>query len=228
MTVLPPISDAPDLGVDDFLAALQNLLPRGRAWPRDGDANLTAVLSGIAAAWAAGHARQRELIEDAFPSTTVELLPEWEASLGLPDPCFGPNPLTSARQAAVVARFTASGGQSIAYFQALADSYGSAVTVTEYAPFRAGIDVAMTPLRCAAWAHIWLVTLTSATLFRFEAQISTAGQPLWTLGVGAVGCEIIRLKPGHTIVEFASAEGVPAAGMFQADLSLTDSLSVAS
>ena len=80
------MSDAPDLGEADFLAALQAYLPTGPAWPRDPDTIVTQILSGIARAQARLHARENQLLIDLFPATTVELLPEWEASVGLPDP----------------------------------------------------------------------------------------------------------------------------------------------
>lgn len=207
---------APAFDEDDFLAALQALLPRGRAWPRGDDSNLTALLRGLAAAWAAAHTRQGELLQDGFPASTLELLPEWEATLGLPDPCAGPAPIESQRRAQVIARFAYQGGQSIAYFTALAAALGGTITIAEYAPSRANIDSAMGPLRGDAWAHIWQVTLSGVTLFRAEAAISHAGDPLWSLAGGVIGCEIQRLRPGHTIVQFASAPGVPAG------LALTD------
>jgi hypothetical protein len=49
---------APALTQADFLASLQARLPRGRAWPRDPDSNLTAFLNGFAAAAAAGLSTQ--------------------------------------------------------------------------------------------------------------------------------------------------------------------------
>ena len=83
-------------------------------------------------------ARSRNLVVDAFPATTVELLPEWENTLGLPDPCAGPSPTLGQRIAQVVARLTDSGGQSVAYFVELARRLGYDITVTQYAPSRFG------------------------------------------------------------------------------------------
>ena len=226
--VQPPLAAAPDLQPGDFLAALQALLPRGRAWTRDPDAVLTGVLNGIAVVWAAGHANERGLLWGAFPSTAEPdgLLPDWEASLGLPDPCLSQPASTLARQAAVVARLTMSGGQSIAYYEALAVSLGGSITVTEYAPFRWGIDTWGEGLRDASWAYCWLVTLNSPALYEFSWGISCWGEPFWQAANQPIACEILRYKPGHTTVEFAFAPGVLTGDWFVTDLSPTDSFAV--
>lgn len=211
-------------GESDYLAALQATLPRGRAWPHDPDATMTQLLAGFALSQGRVGAREAELLTDSFPATTVELLPEWEESLGLPDPCLGQNPLTSVRQAQVVARLTLPGGQTIAFFEALALQLGGSITVTEYAPFRWGIDHWGAPFYSAAWADIWLVTLSDTAEFRFEYGLSHWGEPYWQVIGGAISCEIVRLAPAHTRVNFAAGSGTYS-GEFLADLSLTDSLS---
>jgi uncharacterized protein YmfQ (DUF2313 family) len=132
-------------GEADYLAALQALLPRGRAWSRDPSATLTAVLDGWARGYARHDARAANLLEDAFPPDTVELLPEWEATLGLPDPCLGgaiggPAATLQQREAQVVARLLALGGQAVPYLTALAAQLGFPVAIVEFAPFRAGIS----------------------------------------------------------------------------------------
>src|SRR5262249_58307300 len=108
---------SPTLTEDDFLQSLQNYLPPGPAWSRDASAVLgTAFLRGVALGYARAHGRQRYLLTDAFPATTDELLPEWEATCGLPDPCLGDDPLPSARRRQLLARLTDPGGQSIQHY----------------------------------------------------------------------------------------------------------------
>lgn len=78
---------AADLTSADYQAALQALLPHGRVWPREPDAVQSRVAAGLAQTAARLHARANYLLRDAFPLTPLELLPEWEATLGLPDEC---------------------------------------------------------------------------------------------------------------------------------------------
>jgi len=134
---------APFLGRDDFLAGLQRLLPRGRAWSRDPDSVMTQFLAGIAVAQAQAHARQINLLMDAFPASTVELLPEWEASEGLPDPCTGVNASFDRRRQQVVARFIDPGGQTIDHFVMQAARLGVTVNIAELSNWRVdenGVD----------------------------------------------------------------------------------------
>jgi uncharacterized protein YmfQ (DUF2313 family) len=98
----------PNYTAADFLKALQGLMPRGRLWPRDADAVQTQVLAQLAPSYARSTARANYLLVDAFPATTYELLPEWESTLGLPDPCAGVAPTIPLRQAQALARFVAS------------------------------------------------------------------------------------------------------------------------
>ncbi|MDR3438941.1 putative phage tail protein [Telmatospirillum sp.] len=123
---------------DDFLAALQALMPPGRAWPRDSDAVQTQVLAGLAPSYARVAASAEALLVDAFPATTAELLPEWQKTLGLPDANWPAATTLAQQQAQVVAKFANTGGQSASYFESLAASLGYTITVESAAPFRCG------------------------------------------------------------------------------------------
>lgn len=198
---LPPGVRAPSLTEDDFLGELQDLLPRGRAWPRDPDTVLTKLLSGFAKAQAEAHGRQVQLLAEVFPATTEELLPEWEASLGLPDPCLGPNPLDSERRQQVVARLTSPGGQSIPYFTQYAQSLGVAITIEEFSAWHVGMAVGL-PLLGIAWNFHWEVTIPAFPVHYFTVGEDTAGDPLADWTSTPVTCELQRLKPGHTTLSF--------------------------
>ncbi len=192
------------LGAADFEDAVaRKLPPRGLAWTRQVGSVFQGFWRAIADALAAFHAREAQLTElEAFPPTSVELLPDWERVLGLPDPCLGVNPVIAARQAAVAAKLAATGGQSVPYFIALAATLGATISVTEYAPYRIGVDTCWSPMRCPAWAYVWLVTLEGQAAFDFEIGSSGCWEPFWTIANGPVQCEIQRLAPAHTQVKF--------------------------
>lgn len=65
-------------------------------------------------------------------------LPEWEATLGLPDPCLGTAPTFAQRFAQVGARFVAIGGSSRANLIAFAAALGFTITVTAYSATHPG------------------------------------------------------------------------------------------
>lgn len=87
---------APVLTSADYLRAFQALMPRGRVWNTDPDSIQTKTAAGLTVSYAVQTARSNNLLIDAFPATTYELLPEWESTLGLPDPVPGhPHPSRS-------------------------------------------------------------------------------------------------------------------------------------
>lgn len=170
-----------------YARQLRELLPRGAAWNPEPGGPLAAVLRAIAEELAHVHQRGLDLIEEMDPRTTTELLPEWERALGLPDPCVAdPSALSlQARRESVHARYTALGGQTPAYFEALADALGVPVTITEYRPPLAGVAICGED-DCGDSEHVrfvWRVALSQS--------LENAAQ---------VECMFERLKPAHTVI----------------------------
>jgi uncharacterized protein YmfQ (DUF2313 family) len=180
----------------DFAALYLRLSPVGLAWPTESDAVQPQVGAVAAATFARLDGRASDLLVDAFPSSTVELLPDWESSLGLPDPCSGPDALISERQAHVVARLTAGGGLSAAFFVGYAATLGYTITITQFAPSRFGRTFGM-PFGGPAWAYAWQVNAPGniVTPLTFGGAF---GSPFSTYGNAVLQCELLRLKPAHT------------------------------
>jgi uncharacterized protein YmfQ (DUF2313 family) len=186
----------------DYLGALQSLLPPGRAWPRELSSILARSMAGLAPVYARNHARAANLLTDAFPATTVELLPEWESTLGLPDSTLGMADTTQGRRAQVVARLTAIGGQSSAYYTQLAAKLGFSISITNYAPFRCGQSRAGQPVGGVEWFFTWSVNASANTVIRFSAGQSGAGEPLGSWGSAVLQSQLAAVAPGHAILQF--------------------------
>lgn len=187
-----------NLTSSDFLGAFMRLMPRGPVWPRDPDSVMGKSLYGLMPTYERSTSRANNLLIDAFPASTVELLPEWQSTLGLPDPCAGTDPLLGDEQAQVVARFTGRGkNQSADYFTAVAKSLGYDITITTFAPFRAGVSRAGDPCFSSAWSYAWQVNYPQFTISYFTAG-DTAGSPLATWGSTVLQCELQRLAAAHT------------------------------
>lgn len=196
---------APKLLAADFLAALQALMPRGRAWQRSTDAVQTKVLAGLAPSYERQTARANYLLIDAFPSTTYELLPEWESTLGLPDPCAGPAPSIPLRRAQVIARLTNQGGSSVTQLIAFAAALGYTVSITQYTQARAGVLRAGDPICGYDFNFAWKITAPLNTVTRAVAGAMAAGDPLASWGNKVLECEFRAVMPAHTIPIFAYA-----------------------
>ncbi len=193
---------APLYSAGDFAGRLLRLSPPGRAWPRFMDTVRWALYTALGNTFQRHNARAANLLVDAFPLTTVELLPEWEKTLGLPDPCQGIGPTIAARQAQVTARFANTGGQSAAYFISFAKQLGYNITVENFAPFRAGISHAGDPLCGKDWAFTWAVLAPLYEVNYFRAGIGAAGEPLAWWNNTVLECELNTVKPAHTILLF--------------------------
>lgn len=198
------------LGAGDFLRYVQSLLPPGPAWSRDDDTALTSVATSIANALAGQHQRTLQLSEqESDPRTTVALLPEWERAFGLPDPCTPLNATLEQRRAALLAKMTATGGQSIPYYVSVAAALGFPVTITEFRPFRVGRDRCGAGINGPGWGFTWQVNAPSVSSSYFRVGRSVMGEPLRAWGNAQLECVIRRIAPAHTQVLF-SYGGVPA------------------
>ena len=185
---MPQVS-APVYAPADYLQAFQSLMPRGAAWPRDAGAIQTLMLGALALTWYRINRDASALLDDAFPGQSVQLLPEWESSLGLPDPCAGPAQTIQGRQAQVLTRFIGAAGQSKAFFIQLAALLGFQVTITQFTG--------------ANW-YIWRVNAHNTNVVYFRADVSQIGEPLQAVNNSDVlECVFQALKPAHTVVEFA-------------------------
>lgn len=194
---------APQYQASDFQSALQALMPRGLAWPRDPTAVMAQVLNALSPTWARHTQANNGLLIDAFPATAVQLLTEWESTLGLPDPCAGASPTLQGRQAQVVARLAGSGGQSVPYFISYAAALGYTVTITEYTPFRMGQQAMGAQLGTQDWAFAWQINASINTFTNFRTGLSGMGEPLVSWGNAVLQCELSEVRPAHTVLIFA-------------------------
>lgn len=180
----------------------QALLPRGAVWPRDPDTVQAQVCAALMQTPAREDAAAAALLADSFPATTNQLLPEWEATLGLPDPCAGESPTLEQRRNQVVARLTSGGGQSVAYMVGYAANLGFAVTVRQFVPFRLGRARLGTPLNGAPWANVWAIQAPQTTITSFRLGDSRVGEPFRAWGNAVLECELRAISPAHTILQF--------------------------
>ena len=191
-----------DYSAADFASAMVALMPPGLAWPRDPLAAQCQTIAGLAPTYQRSTARANRLLIDAFPATAIELLTDWESSVGLPDPLVGQLPTIQQRQASVVARISGTGGQSAAYYISYAARLGYAVTVTCYTPFRMGQQRLGQQLGGPDWAHVWAITAPITTVMPFRMGVSFMDEPMQTWGNSLLQLEISELKPAHTILQF--------------------------
>lgn len=193
------------LSADQYLVQLQALLPQGAAWPRGADANLTRTLKALADELARLDERVDVLLAEGDPRQASELLQDWERMLGLPDDCQANLDLSvPERQRVAWARFVETGGQSRAYFLALAERLGEpGCTIDEFQPMTC-VDDCQDRLYSVADSFTWRVNIPHPALnARFMHCNDDCDDALQEYQPSLIECPITERKPAHTKVIFA-------------------------
>lgn len=191
------------LTADDFYHSLLGLLPAGPAWGIDE----SVVAKQMLLAWADELERIQSaiehLIEEADPRTTTDLLLDYERVFGLPTDCLtGVDQTFSGRRAALVSQMVSVGGQSRAYFIALAAAAGYDITITEFMPFTVNSGVS-NPLAGQEWIYYWRVEGAGVPFVNYLTVNSGVNEPLATWATNLLFCLFNRFKPAHTQVIFS-------------------------
>ena len=147
----------PDYSTSDYLRAYLAALPDGPAWNKDPDSTMSAVVDSLMPTYARLSAAAKNMIADSFPASTINLIDEWQSSLGLPDPCLGLNPTLAAEQNQIVARLTDNGGQSLPYFVQYAANLGYNISITTFRAPLVGYDKVGFFKMLPREASFWLV-----------------------------------------------------------------------
>ena len=192
-----------------YLAQMKALLPRGAAWARETGSMLVALLDAFSQECGRFDARAHALLEEVDPRTASELLGRWEQVLGLPDPCTPAMISIEARRLACWRKLAFQGGQTPAFFVAMAAAMGFAIEIHEFDP---NVDDYAPSLAAEVaagrWRYIWRVhVLNAGTFSLFRVGTGRAGDRLRE-GDAAVNLECIfqHAKPAHTHVIFTYPE----------------------
>lgn len=187
-----------------WLAALQALLPPGRAFTREPDSVLSKMLGAIAAMFFAAQLKLEDLLEQADPRRATSMLADWERLLGLPDHCTPAGQQQADRQRAAYQRLVERGGQSRAYFIGLADLLGEpGVTITEFKRFTCNSNCNEL-LSISADHFIWRVNIPRPPLNPWVFNCNSAcNAALQAYTSAVIECAFRERKPAHTDIIFA-------------------------
>lgn len=189
------------LSAADYLSQLQALLPQGPAWPREPDAQLTRLLSAFSEEFARIDARAAQVLDEADPRTTEELLTDWErvAGLSATSPLDGSLLSVDQRRANLLGKLVERGGQSPAYFIQLAARMGFTITITEFKEWSVD-DSVDAPLYGTDWNFAWQVNAPLVTAQEWSVN-STVDDPfaVWFEGL-LLEQALAEDKPAHTVL----------------------------
>lgn len=199
---------------------LENLFPSGRLWQFLDQPVLKSFLDLSATELCRVDDRVQDLLREADPRVTDELLEDWERLLGLPDECTPDDVTPDERRGAVVEKYTNVGGLSASFYEFVIQQLGFTATVTNWLPFRVGqstvgdalsndfdipFTVGMTvgePLHNYGWLFYFNVELPASVVEVFTVG-DTVGTALRTFSNPLIECTIRKLKPAHAGVTFS-------------------------
>lgn len=169
----------------------------------DGSApTLSATIEAEAAGLGLADDKAESAYSAIFPDSG-EGLSDWERVLALPDPCLLGVPQSgSQRVQAVVSKLQWRGGQSKAFFIALAKSLGYDISISTFRPARAGIAVAGDPVYGGDWSFTWRVNALAVSITYARAGIARSGDPVAAWGNRNLECRLGQMKPAESILLF--------------------------
>ena len=173
------------MSADAYARQLMQLLPRGSLWNTEIGSTLRKLLLGLAEEIARVDARGEVLLDEWSPDTASETLEDWERVLGI-TPEDGAT--EDERRIAAAAKYVARGGQTPAYFVALAGALGFTATVTEIPPHRFRMNVTETPYPVVEQD--------------FRTGLSVCGDTLGSRTVPQLETPVNQAKPAHSLALF--------------------------
>jgi uncharacterized protein YmfQ (DUF2313 family) len=184
---------------------LLDVSPLGWAWNHDPAGLWATALLPIANEISLVEGSGEAMLLEVDPRNAVNLLPDYERVLG-PDPSGAAPPTALAdRQALAYQRWTARGGQSIAFFTALAAARGIAITITEHpVPQCGGVVCGGAACGASPTQFYWTVNVPLDRLTPAQCGGVVCGAAACGGTVEPTGLEaLFRLyQPAHTQVLF--------------------------
>jgi len=119
--------------VEENTQALADLLPQGVAWEAKNleESNMYKLLRALSKEFKRVQSKVNEFVTEHDPETTINLIEEWEAAVGIPDDCFKNDVSLDLRRKQVVAKLAKMNVQTAKDFIDLAAYFGYSVIIKD-------------------------------------------------------------------------------------------------
>ena len=181
-----------------YVEQLEAMLPKGRAWPRGRGTVLHALIQGLATQLHDIDTDATGLLTEIRPSTTVNLLPDWERVMGLPDECSNLGSTIQERRAAVLTKLVSRLGMSAEDYKAIGRTFGVEIEVEELDQARAeaiaGLDTSN-----GKWRFVWWIRIPTTADIQYFDTLSDVLTPLRSVVRNQeLECRLRKAAPAHT------------------------------
>lgn len=185
--------------VEAWTSSLQQQTPRGLAWPSAVTSDLYKYIKGYAPRLAAAENNADLLLLEMRPETTVQLLPEREKYLGLPE-CNIDNQNFESRRQAAIEKDHRKGGLQTWNVEKLAADLGYTISVDELFPHHC-LRGCTYPLYEEKYRHILRVTVYKIT-DAYMTCLDDVLTPLVTNDARILECTLNKFKMAGKYYEF--------------------------
>ena len=190
--------------VDEWLGALWQVMPRGKAWPRDNDSVLTQFLRALARRLSQTEFDAERLLPEMRPETTFLLLEEWEEYLALPE-CEQASGTIEDRRRAVVEKYHRKGGLAPWQIEAVASALGFTIRVNVILPHHC-LRSCMYPLYPARYRWILQIDVLGISGGRFTC-IDNVMTPLLSDRARELECVMTKYRLAGTAYDYVYYAG---------------------
>lgn len=186
--------------VAQWTSSLLAQMPRGVLWQRATSLDLYKYAQGYAPRLERAEASADNLLFEMRPESTLQLLPEWEEYLGLPECVAAPVTNLEYRRYAVVEKYHRKGGLQAWNIQKLATDLGFTVEVDETFPHHC-MRSCTYPLWEQKYRYILRVTVYGIP-GAYMTCLDDILTPLLTSDARVLECTLQRYKVGGLYYEF--------------------------
>lgn len=180
-------------------------MPVGKVWSRKHDptSNLGLLIRGLAFEFYRLDLKIQEVSEEIDVNQTVNLIEEWERSVGIPDTCIqNPNIYTlEERRSLILYKLSNFGGvQTAEDFENLASIFGINVEIipgADVAVFPLGFPIRFSPSATAATHSIFVNIIGASVRNAFPLPFP---MPFSSEGITFLQCIFRRLAPANVEV----------------------------
>ena len=177
---------------------LHALLPSGPAWSPEAGTVLDLLLDALASQMAGVDSAGVNLLDEIRPPTTVDLLPDWERVVGLPDICSVLGSTITVRRASLLEKLVTKPTLNASEFVRIGRTFGVEIVVEEHDQTRADAIMGLDTTN-GKWRFVWWISIpTSADVVRLTT-LSTVKTPFRSVGRNTeMECRLQNAAPAHT------------------------------
>lgn len=185
-----PPRDAESYALEQLAA-----LPRGSIWPRDLSGRWGGFLLGSSEELARVRGASEILLRELDPTTTADMLTDWEQAYGLPDPCVALPATTEERRRRLVQLVRMKASTRPKFLTRIAHDLGFDVLLEEFAPATMGISRMGATMDGEDWRWVIFCHSPPTAVFPAYMGVSHCGEYLLDFGNDPLECVLRRHIP---------------------------------